>query len=74
MQRKSIIALALALGLGLCSASHIASADTKVGDTKDACDQHDAVSVTAKSGKVTVKAGTSAQFWRQRSSWIFTLS
>jgi transthyretin-like family protein len=58
MQRKLIVALAL----GLCSAGHIAAADTKVGDTKDACDQHDAVTVTGKAGKVTITAGSAAQF------------
>lgn len=59
MKREHIIALAL----GLCSAgaSHKALADTKVGDTKDACDRHDAVTLTGKSGKVTIKAGRSAQ-------------
>ena len=47
--------------LGLAGAPRAASADTKVGDTKDACDQHQAVTVTGKTGKVSVKAGDSAQ-------------
>src|SRR5437868_6060199 len=55
MNREHIIGLAL--GSCLASVAHVALADTKVGDTKDACDQHDAVTVTGSAGTVTVKAG-----------------
>jgi hypothetical protein len=52
----------IGIALGVLAGAGHAVADTKVGDTKDACDKSDAVTVNAKGGKVSVAANSSKTF------------